>query len=147
MKIYLGADHKGFFLKEKLDLYLKKHGYKVDDQGSDELDKDDDFPEFAARVVSAMKISNDKDPRGILICGSGQGMVMAANRFTGIYAALAWDKRSARESRDEDNSNVLCMPANTVNEKEMYKIVETWLNTPFDAAPRRVRRLRQIDQL
>ncbi len=147
MTIYLGADHKGYHLKGQLFEYLKKHGYKVQDVGSAELDPDDDFPEFAARVVSAIKISNDRDPRGILICGSGQGMAMAANRFKGIYATLGWNKQSARESRDEDNSNVLCIPAKHVNEKEMKLIVEVWLNTPFDSAARRVRRLRQIDQL
>lgn len=147
MKIYVGADHLGFRLKGELIDRLKKLGYDVEDQGDNRLDPKDDFPEFAGRVVTAMKISEDDDPRGILLCGSGHGMAITANRFRGIYATLVWDKRSAREARNDDNSNVLCLPANSLSEKEMLDIVETWLNTPFEAIPRRVRRLKQIDEL
>lgn len=147
MKVYVGADHLGFHLKDKLFAHLKRLGYEVEDEGDNYLDPEDDFPEFASRVVAAIKISNDKDPRGILLCGSGQGMAMAANRFRGIYAALAWNKKSARESRNDDNSNILCLPASSLSEKDMFDIVETWLKASFDAAPRRVRRLKQIDEL
>ncbi len=146
MRIYIGADHQGFRLKQKLVDYLAKHGYEVEDRGDNKLDIHDDFPEFAARVVNAMKSSSDDEPRGILLCGSGQGMVMAANRHKGMYAALCWDKRSAKESRNDDNSNVLCLPAHLLSQAEVYDIVETWLNTPFESLPRRVRRLKQIDE-
>lgn len=147
MKIYIGADHQGFRLKGKLSAYLKKHGYDVEDEGDNRLDPGDDFPEFAGRVASAVKASSDKDSRGILLCGSGQGMVMAANRFDGIYAALAWDTQSARESRTDDNSNVLCLPAHRLREQEVFDIVISWLQAEFAAAPRFIRRLKQIDNL
>ncbi len=147
MKIYIGADHRGFRLKGKLVTYLKKHGYDVEDEGDNKLDPNDDFPEFAGRVAVAIKTSSDKDPRGILLCGSGQGMVMAANRFKGIFAALAWDTKSAQESRTDDNSNVLCLPAHRLNEQEVNDIVIAWLNAEFAAAPRYIRRLKQIDNL
>jgi len=147
MKIYIGADHQGFRLKDKLSAYLKKHGYDVEDEGDNRLDPQDDFPEFAGRVAAAVKSSSDKDPRGILLCGSGQGMVMAANRFDGIYAALAWDIKSAQESRADDNSNVLCLPSHRLNEQDVFDIVTSWLQAEFAAAPRFIRRLKQIDAL
>lgn len=146
MVIYIGADHNGYALKYKLSEYLKRAGYSVVDEGDDHLDPDDDFPVFAARVVSAMLGSDDPDPRGILICGSGQGMCMAANRHKGIRASLCWDRQSAREVRNDDNSNVLCLPGRLLEEKEADIVVETWLNTPFANAPRFVRRLQQLDQ-
>ena len=92
MKIYIGTDHNGFELKNKLRDHLTKHGYDVIDGGNEKLDPNDIFPVFAAKVVNAMQASSDQDVKGILICGSGQGMCMAANRYKGIRAALAWDK-------------------------------------------------------
>lgn len=147
MKIYIGADHQGFALKHKLVEFLSKAGYEVEDRGDNRLDPNDDFPEFAGRVVSAIKGSGDPEPRGILLCGSGQGMVMAANRHKGIYASLAWDNRSAKEARSDDNSNVLCLPAHVLSEKEVNDIADTWLKTPFAGASRFVRRLKQIDEM
>ena len=146
MTIYIGADHNGYALKYKLTEYLKRAGYNVVDEGDDHLDPDDDFPIFAGKVVSAILSSDDPDPRGILICGSGQGMCMAANRHKGIRASLCWDRQSAREVRNDDNSNVLCLPGRLLEEKEADIIVETWLNTTFANAPRFVRRLQELDQ-
>ena len=146
MVIYIGADHNGFALKYKLTDYLKRAGYTVEDEGDDHLDPDDDFPVFAGKVVTAILSSTDPDPRGILLCGSGQGMCIAANRHKDIRAALCWDRQSARESRNDDNTNILCLPARILEEKEADIIVETWLNTDFANAPRFVRRLNEIDQ-
>jgi RpiB/LacA/LacB family sugar-phosphate isomerase len=91
MKIYLGSDHRGFMLKEKVFAYLVKNGYDVQDVGGVELNPDDDFPQFAQ--AAALKVIGDdsEDPRAILICGGGQGMCMAANRFKGIRASVIWD--------------------------------------------------------
>ena len=88
MKIYLGSDHQGFQLKEKLFAYLSKRGYDVQDVGDAQLDPDDDFPQFA--FIAATKVIGDEDPdaRAILLCGGGQGMCMAANRLSGIRAAV-----------------------------------------------------------
>lgn len=147
MKIYIGTDHNGFWLKTQLVDYLRKAGYDVVDDGDERLDPNDDFPVFAQKVVLDVLGSEDKEPRGILLCGSGQGMCMAANRFKGIRAALIYDRESARSSRNDDNSNIACLPADVMNSKEASLIIETWLNTPFSGAARFIRRLKQMDEL
>lgn len=149
MKIYLGSDHQGFHLKQKMFAYLVKNGYAVEDVGDTELDPADDFPEFAN--LAAIKIIGDDDPdaRAILLCGGGQGMAMAANRFKGIRAAVIWDAYEAKMTRNDNDSNVLCLPARLLddNEDKWQHIVDTWLTTPFAAAQRYVRRNRQLDEL
>ncbi len=147
MKIYVGADHNGFFLRNSLIKYLKSAGYEVIDEGDKKLVPDDDFPVYAEKVVKGVLSSDDKDPRGILICGSGQGVCMAANRHKGIRAALGFDRESARSSRNDDDSNILCLPAHFLVDNQANVIAETWLNTPFAKAPRFVRRLKEMDEL
>ena len=148
MKIFVGADHNGFQLKGSLVSHLVKLGYEVDDEGDTKLDPNDDFPIFAARVVNKM-LSDSDESRGILICGSGQGMAMAANRHKGIRAAVIWDKAEARDARNDDDSNVLALPARLLSDdpKRAYDIVETWLTTPFERATRFVRRIKEMDDL
>jgi len=147
MKIYIGTDHNGFELKNKLRDYLTKHGYDVVDGGNEKLDPNDDFPVFAAKVVNDMLASSDQDAKGILICGSGQGMCMAANRFKGIRAGLAWDKESAKAGRNDDDSNILCLPSRMIDTETAKSIVQTWLDTPFAGAPRFSRRIKEMDDL
>ena len=147
MKIYIGADHNGFGLKSNLVSYLKRAGYEIEDEGDEKLEQDDDFPLFASKVCLAVLGSEDHDARGILICGSGQGMCMAANRYKGIRASLCWDRTSAREVRNDDNANVLCLPAKLLGTNEADIIVETWLNSPFAGAERFKRRLAELDEL
>ncbi|MCY1310886.1 putative sugar phosphate isomerase YwlF [compost metagenome] len=91
----------------------------------------------------------DKDPRAILLCGGGQGMAMAANRFRGIRASVIWDAHEAKMTRNDNDSNVLCLPARVLEDDDAaWKgIIETWLNTSFAGAPRYVRRNAQIDEL
>ncbi len=145
MKIYVGADHNGFRLRNSLIEYLKRAGYDVVDEGDEHLDPEDDFPVFAQKTVNDVLSSEDDEPRGILICGSGQGMCMAANRFRGIRAALVYDRESAKSSRNDDNSNIACLPAKLLENDQTNVLVETWLTTKFAAAPRFVRRLNEID--
>src|SRR5688572_9140660 len=102
MNIFIGADHNGFHLKERLEKILKDKGYNVLDTGDERMDPEDDYPVFAARLVSAMLASQDTEPRGILLCGSGQGVCIAANRFKGIRAVLLYNRESARISRNDD---------------------------------------------
>lgn len=147
MKVYIGADHNGFQLRGELLEYLKKAGYDVHDDGGTALDPNDDFPVFAQRVVKDILTSSDTDARGILICGSGQGMCMAANRFKGIRALLGYDRESVRSARNDDNANILCLPAHIFKGDSANILVETFLTTPFAAAPRFIRRLREIDDL
>lgn len=147
MKIYIGADHNGYGLKQNLANYLKRAGYEVQDMGDDHLDPDDDFPVYAAKVATAVLGSEDPDPRGIVLCGSGQGVCMAVNRFKGIRGSLCWDRRSARESRNDDNANILCLPAKVLEPTDANIVAETWLTTKFANAPRFVRRLKEMDEL
>lgn len=147
MKIYLGADHNGFDYKTKLAAYLKRAGYEVVDEGDTKRDPDDDFPQFASRVIIAMRGDPEPISRGILICGSGQGMCMAANRHKGIRAALCWDQEEARSARNDDDSNVLCLSAREVDFDKTVAIVHTWLMTPFAGAPRYKRRIAEMDDL
>lgn len=149
MKIFLGSDHNGFHLKEKIFAYLSKHGYDVEDVGDTQPDPDDDFPEFAQ--AAALKVLGEEtgEGRAILLCGGGQGMAMAANRFRGIRASVVWDAFEARMTRNDNDSNVLCLPSRILdaNDADWQGIIETWLNTPFADAVRFRRRNAQIDEL
>jgi ribose 5-phosphate isomerase B len=150
MKIYLGSDHNGFHLKEKVFAYLAKRNFDIEDVSGKELDPEDDFPEFAQ--AAALKVIGDtsKDPRAILICGGGQGMCMAANRFRGIRASVIWDAEEARMTRNDNDSNVLCLPARVLeNEDDLVwqDIIDTWVHAPFADAARYKRRNAQIDEL
>lgn len=149
MKIFLGADHNGFHLKEKVIAYLSKHGYEVEDVGDRELNPDDDFPEFAQLAALQVIGSTDDDPRAILLCGGGQGMCMAANRFRGIRASVIWDEYEAKMTRNDNDSNVLCLPSRVLEQDDAAwkKIIDTWLQTPFADAPRFRRRNAQIDEV
>lgn len=117
---------------------MAENGYDVQDVGGVELNPDDDFPQFAQ--AAALKVIGDdsKDPRAILICDGGQGMYMAANRFKGIRASAIWDAFEAKMTRNDNDSNVLCLPARILeyDESAWKGIVETWLNTPYANAPR-----------
>lgn len=147
MKIFVGADHRGFTLKNELAEQLRRSGYDVTDEGDKQLKPEDDFPQFAERVVRAMQKSGDDDARGILLCGSGQGMCMAANRFRGIRASLCWDVRQAHLSRNDDDSNVLCLPVQILGKDQIETITQVWLTTPFAAADRYKRRIKELDEL
>lgn len=149
MKIYLGADHQGFALKQRVFAYLTKQGYSVEDVGDKELDPGDDFPEFAQ--IASLKVigDDDPDPRAILLCGGGQGMCMAANRFRGIRASVIWDSTEAKITRNDNDSNVLCLPARILDkdDAEWQDIIDTWLTTPFAQAARFKRRNAQLDEI
>lgn len=147
MKIYLGADHQGFAMKEQVFAYLAKQGYDIEDVGDKELDPLDDFPKFAQ--MAALKVLGDDDARAILICGGGQGMCMTANRFKGIRASVIWDAFEAKMTRNDNDSNVLCLPSRVLHDDEtLWKdIVDTWLKTPFADAPRYKRRNAEMDEL
>ena len=147
MKIFLVSDHNGYQLRLKISKLLISNGYDVVDEGDKSPDPKDDFPIFASKVVRDILASDENEPIGILVCGSGQGMAMAANRFRGIRASVVWDLEEARSSRNDDNSNVLCLPARLLDEKQALNIVETWIKTPFAAATRFNRRITELDRL
>ncbi len=135
--------------RELLD-YLKRSGYSVEDEGNDVLDEDDDYPQFAAKVVAKVLSSTDPDPRGILLCKGAQGMAMAANRFKGIRASVVWDVHEAQTTRIDNDSNVLCLPARVLGrniKSSAQDIVDVWLKTHFSSATRHHRRIRELDEL
>jgi len=148
MKIFIGSDHRGFELKTKLFAYLSKHEYEVEDVGDKQLDPKDDYPQFAQEAAIKVVGSEDNDTRAILICGGGQGMAIAANRFKGIRAVVITDAHDAKMSRVDNDSNVLSLSADRFEDEEeaMYGIIETWLTTEFAGQTRHVRRLKEIDE-
>ena len=150
MRIYLGSDHAGFDLKEDVFAYLVKRNIDVVDVGSKTLDPDDDFPQFAQAAAIKVIGDDDPDPRAILICGGGQGMAMAANRFRGIRASVIWDAEEARMTRNDNNCNVLCLPARVLqreDESVWQDILDTWLHTEFADAPRYRRLNAELDEI
>ena len=147
MKIFIGADHNGFYLRNALIKYLNKAGYDVADDGNAKLDPQDDFPIITSRVVNDVLASDDDDPRGILICGSGQGMCMAANRHRGIRACMGYDRASVKATRNDEDSNILCLAARVLEKDTANLLVETWLNTPFSHVGRYQRRIKELDEL
>lgn len=148
MKIYIGSDHRGFELKTKIFAYLSRNDYDVEDVGDKQSDPEDDYPQFAQEAAMKVLGSEDPDTRGILICGGGQGMAMAANRFQGIRAAVINDAHDAKMTRVDNDSNVLSLSADKFeeNEEAAYGIIETWLATEFSGGARHVRRLKEIDE-
>lgn len=148
MKVFIGADHNGYDLKSKVTEYLRKKGIDVIDEGDEQRDPDDDFPVYAKRVTTAVLGSQDQDPRGVLICGSGQGMAIAANRQKGIRAGLGWSVEAAKSTRNDEDSNVLALPSEILDHKDHWKqVIDAWIDTPFAGAPRFKRRNRQLDEI
>lgn len=146
MKIFLGADHRGFDLKEKLKEWLKDHGYAVEDLGAYKLDPQDDYPDFAFAVVEKIAESPEEN-RGILICGSGAGMDVAANKIRGIRATVSWSVESATQVRSHDDVNVISIAADWTPPETAREIVRAFLNTPFSGDERHARRLKKIKEI
>lgn len=152
MKIFLGTDHAGFYLKEKIKEWLAEWGYEYEDMGAFEYDEQDDYPDFikpAAEKVALRQAQGDYDARGIVIGGSGQGEAMVANRHKGVratvYAARQLDLELVKLMREHNNSNVLSLGARFVPEEDAKQVVKTWLETPFPGEDRHKRRIAKID--
>ena len=142
-KIFVGADHVGFNLKNRLVDELKRLGYEPIDVGPKKLDPADDYPDYGKPVAEA--VSTGKVSRGILTCGTGLGMSYTANRFPHVRAAVAWNEQVAELSREHGDSNVLVLPAQFVSEDQGVSILHKWLETGFDGG-RHERRIEKIDQ-
>ncbi len=150
-KIYLSGDHAGFKIKASIRPWLEKQGYAVEDCGPFEYDKEDDYPDFV--IPMAKKVSKDKNSRGIIIAGSGQGEVIAANRINGVRTVLYYGSlkpsanRLLKLSRAHNNSNVLSLGTFFMKEKEIKNSIKIWLKAPFSNETRHERRLKKIDKL
>lgn len=149
MKVFIGSDHAGYHLKEQVEAHLVKAGYDVEDVGNNALDPADDYPQFAFLAATKLLGSEDPDARAILLCGGGQGMAIAANRIRGIRAVVVWDETEARMSRNDNDANVLALPARILEKDaaKAFAITDIWLKTEFSKAERHARRLREIEEV
>ncbi len=145
MKVALAADHAGYELKQSLLAYLRKQGYDVTDLGTDTGEVPSDYPEFAERIAHMVK--RGEAERGILICGSGVGASIAANKFPGIYAGLCHDTYSAHQGVEHDNMNVLCVGSRVIGVELAREIARCFLNARFSGEERHVRRLQMVKDI
>lgn len=143
--IYIGADHAGWELKEGLEEYLKEKGYNVVDMGNENLVDGDDYPDFGYAV--AKRVVTDEGSHGIVICGSAGGICIVANKVKGARAATGFNKEVAKNAREDDNANILCLPGRHMELKEAKNVVDTWLDTEFSKAERHVRRLAKVKDI
>ena len=140
MKIAVGSDHRGFQTKERLKNQLVNQGHDVSDCGT-ESEASSDYPDFTIPVC--LKVARGEAERGILLCGTGIGMTMAANKIRGIRAALCHDELTAEMSRRHNDANVLCLPADLLGEELIRRMVDVWLTTPFEGG-RHARRIAKV---
>jgi ribose 5-phosphate isomerase B len=143
MKIALGADHAGFPLKEKIKQWLAEQGVQVDDKGALSTESVD-YPDFARKVGE--DVATKKADRGILVCGSGIGMSIAANKVPGVRAANAHTVYEAQMSREHNDANVLTLGARVLTDDEAHSILDAWLRAKF-AGGRHQRRVEKISQI
>lgn len=141
-KIIIASDHAGFYLKEDMKKVLTESGYIVTDIGTYSPDSVD-YPDFAHALAEQIEKGNFE--KGILICSSGVGVSITANRHPDVRAALCWNAELAKYSRLHNNSNVLCLPANFIKTEEAREILGTWLNTEFEGG-RHQRRVSKIER-
>jgi len=143
-KMGIAADHGGFELKAELIKLLTEKGYQVKDYGPFVLDSQDDYADFANAMSSA--VSKGEIPAGVLICRSGVGMAMDANRYRNVRAAVAFNKTVAKSSREHNCSNVLVLPADHLSRESAKDIVDAWIASPFPGDPRHMRRLVKVEE-
>jgi len=141
--IPIASDHAGFALKQKLVEHLKSLGYTPDDMGPAQQTEGDDYPDYAHPLAN--KVEHGEAKRGILLCGSGVGMDIAANRHPNVRAALAWEPEIGELSRKHNNSNVLVLPARFMTEDAAVETMKRWLATDFEGG-RHERRVAKIEQ-
>ncbi len=145
MKIAIGSDHGGFVQKGIIRQFLAEAGHEVTDMGAHSFNPIDDYPEFSRKVAEA--VLDGRAERGILICGSGVGASIAANKFPGIRAAVCHDTFSARQGVEDDNMNVLCMGERVVGHELAKEIVERFISARFSGAERHLRRLKEVTEM
>ena len=156
MKVFVGTDHAGFGLKEKLIPFLKELGYEVEDKGAFEYNEGDDYPDFIIPVAREVS-QRPNEVRGIIFGGSGQGEAMTANKFSDVRAAVYYGKRQCivtedtesiiKISRIHNNANVLSIGARFVTDEEMKEAVKEWLETPFLDDERHQRRIEKMNRI
>jgi len=141
--IYLGADHRGYNLKEDLKKFLEQEKIKFQDLGNLKYDEEDDYPDFAKKVAEKIS-SNSKKDKGILICGTGIGMSIVANKFKEVRAGLCLSGYMAKRAVEEDGINILCLAADITDAGTSEKIIKEWLKAKFKNEERYKRRIKKI---
>ncbi len=142
-KIIIGSDHAGFELKEKIKEYLNELKYNTEDMGTNSQESTD-YPIYGKKVAEKVAETNST---GMLVCGSGIGMCITANKIKGVRAALCYNEETARLAREHNNANILCLGARTESAKNYKKIIKTFLETKFSKEPRHNRRVKEMNAL
>ena len=143
MKIGIASDHGGFELKQELKLRLSRQNYTVVDFGNDALDSEDDYPDYVVPLSRA--VANNEVERGIAVCGSGVGASIAANKVTGVRAALITDHFAAHQGVEDDNMNVICLGGRITGIETAFELVQAFLTAKFTFGERHLRRLGKAD--
>lgn len=144
MKVYIGADHRGFELKEKIKAWLSLWGHEVSDLGAYKLDPNDDYPLYAEKVGS---IVGKGEGRGVLLCGSGVGVDVAANKLDGVRASIGKNPEQVKAGREDDDMNILVIAADYTKEEEAKEMLKVFLETEFAKKERFVKRLNEIKKI
>ncbi len=142
MKIFIGADHRGFELKEFLKERLKENNIDFEDCGNLVYDTQDDYPDFAFKVGE--KVISEKNSVGILICGSGAGVCFAVNKVKGVRASVIYDEKMAEIAKADDDLNVLCLASDFIEKEKAWKIVKVFLETSFKNEEKYLRRIKKV---
>lgn len=142
--IFIGSDHAGYELKKEVSAYLKERGESFRDLGDSVNDPEDDYPDYAFAVAEA--VTADKEASGILLCGSAQGVCIAANKVNGARAVTSHSPDESRLAREDDDANILCLAGRKQTLDEVKPIIDTFLSTKFSKAERHVRRITKIKE-
>jgi len=145
MKIFIGADHGGFELKEKIKEFLAKNNYGFEDTGNAVFDKQDDYPDFTLAIAN--KVVSTPDSKGIMICGSGVGACIVANKIKGIRASVCHDTYSAHQGVEHDSMNLLCLGGRIIGFELAFEIVKSFVSASFSNEERHIRRLEKVVKL
>ncbi len=145
MTIFIGADHRGFNLKNQIIEYLHEKDIRIEDLGAYEYNANDDYPDFAKKVAQAV-LQNPENHLGIVVCGSGVGVAIASNRFKGIRCALGFDEKQISHARENDHINVLALASDYTNFEKAKLIVDSFLTSNPKNEEKYLRRIKKLDE-
>lgn len=142
--IYIGADHRGYNLKEKIKTWLKDWGYEFEDLGNTKFDPEDDYPDYALAVARVIVNNIEQGAKGIIICGSGVGVDIVANKVKGIRCGLGFTEEQVKMARKNDDINCLALAADFIDEEKAKNLIKIFLETPFSGEEKHKRRIEKI---
>ncbi len=145
MTIYIGADHRGFELKNQIIEWMQSGGYQIEDVGQNEIQQRDDYVDYAEKV--GKKVAEDSGNRGIVICGSGAGVDISSNKIKGVRCTIGFNVEQVKAARNDDNLNVLALASNFTFFEDTKALIETFLQTPYEPTDNHARRLEKIKSL